>query len=142
MANEIWHNYPSGSNLDAYVFKKADDKVFDQADGGDTFETWADGNVLNYDIPMADQGDGHYTVDFPTVITNSVQQAYRAAIKVRSGGSAAVGDIAVAQGEIIWDGTAEVDIGTINITNTTVNNTYNEEVSQPRVSVFDETIRV
>ena len=111
MANEIYHNFPSGNNLDAYVFKKTDDKVFDQADGGDTFEAWVDGNVLNYDIPMTDQSGDYYTVDFPSVITTA--GIYRIVIALRAGGSAAVGDKRIAQGEFYWRGTAEEDLATI-----------------------------
>jgi len=140
LANEIYHNYPSGS-LDAYVFKKSDDKVFDQSDGGDTFETWNDANVLNYDIPMTDIGDGNYTVDFPAVITNTTQQSYRIVIKVRAGANAAVGDKAIAQGEIVWNGTSEIDVGTINITNTTVTNHYDETIT-PGFTVINETVNV
>lgn len=114
MANEIWHNFPSGDNLDAYVFKKENDQVFDQADGGDTFEVWADGNVLNYDIPMTDQGGDHYTVDFPSVITTA--GVYRIAIALRAGGTAAVGDRRIAQGELYWDGSSEIDIFTLDTT--------------------------
>ena len=141
MANEIWHDYPSGNKLDAYVWKKADDKVFDESDGGDTFETWANGNVLNYDIPITDNGGDYYSVDFPAVITNGVQQSYRVAIAVRAGANAAVGDIRIAQGEIVWNGTEEIDIGTINITNQTVVNRYNESLP-PSVAIIDESIRV
>ncbi len=114
MANEIYHNYPSGNNLDAYVFKKADDKVFDQADGGDTFEAWVNGNVANYDIPMTDQGGDYYSVDFPTVITTA--GVYRIVVALRAAGAAAVGDLRIAQGEIYWDGTAEIDIFTLDTT--------------------------
>ena len=105
--NEIYAKYPSGKNLDAYVFKKANDQVFDQADGGDTFEVWADGSVLNYDIPMTDQGDGFYTVDFPAVITTTA--VYRVIVKLRAGANAAVGDTGLFQGEIYWDGQKEVN---------------------------------
>lgn len=114
MPNEIWHNFPSGDNLDAYVFKKTNDQVFDQADGGDTFEVWADGNVLNYDVPMTDQGGDYYTADFPSVITTA--GVYRIAIALRTGGSAAVGDVRIAQGEVSWDGSAEIDIFTLDTT--------------------------
>lgn len=111
MANEIYGKYSSGNNLDAYVFNKANDEVFDEADGGDTFETWADGSVLNYDIPMTDQGDGFYSVDFPSVITT--EGIYRVVIKLRVGVNAAVGDIGLFQGEIHWNGSAEIDTSTI-----------------------------
>ncbi len=112
--NEIFHNFPSGDTLDAYVFKKTNDQVFDVADGGDTFEVWANGNVLNYDIPMTDQGGDYYTVDFPAVITTA--GVYRVAIAQRIGGTAAVGDARIAQGELYWDGTTEIDISTLDTT--------------------------
>jgi len=136
MANEIYCTYYSGNLIDAYVFKAADDKVFDQSHGGDAFETWNDLNVLNYDIPMTDQGDGHYTVDFPAVITNNIQQAYRIVIKLRVGANAAVGDTKLADGEIYWDGSMEINIGTINITNQTVTNIYEEDISSPPATVL------
>ncbi len=110
MANEIWHDYPSGSSLDAYVFKKTDDEVFNEADGGDTWEAWNDANVLLYDVPMTDQGGDYYSVDFPAVITTA--GTYRTVVALRAGGTAAVGDLRIAQGEIFWDGTAEITIST------------------------------
>ncbi len=114
MANEIYHNFPEGNLLDAYIFKKTDDKVFDEADGGDTFEAWVDGNVLNYDIPMTDHGGDYYSVDFPAVITTA--GVYRVVMAVRTGANAAVGDLRIAQGEIYWDGAAEIDISTLDTT--------------------------
>ena len=110
MPNEIFHIFQSGSNLDAYVWRVDDDTVFDQADGGDTFETWADGNVLNYDIPMADNGGDYYTVDFPAVITTP--GVYRAVVALRTGVNAAVGDTRLAQGEGYWDGSGEINFFT------------------------------
>ncbi len=106
MANELWHNFPSGSSLDAYVRKKTDDEVFDENSGTNTFEVWQDGNVANYDIPMADNGGDYYSVNFPAIITTS--GVFRVAFKLRAGGTAAVGDLVLAQGEIEWDGTTEI----------------------------------
>ena len=108
--NEIWNDYPSGNKLDAYVWQKSNDKVFDEADGGDTFETWEDGNVLNYDIPMTDNGGDYYSVDFPAVI--KTKGIYRVAIALRAGANAAVGDKRIAQGELSWDGENEISIFT------------------------------
>jgi len=79
LANEIYAKYQSGFILDAYIFRKTDDEVFIQTTG--SFETWIDGNVLTYDIPMTDQGDGFYSVDFPTAITTECN--YRGVIKLR-----------------------------------------------------------
>jgi hypothetical protein len=141
LANELWTDYYSGNLLDAYVFKKSDDEVFDEADGGNTFEVWQDGNVLNYDIPMTDQGDGYYTVDFPAAITGTDPTPYRVVIKLRVGANAAVGDTKLSQMEIIWDGSKEVDIGTVFNTTTSVTNVYNEEVNPSPITVIDETLR-
>ncbi len=113
--NEIWtNNFPSGNNLDAYVRKKTDDKVFDETDGGDTFETWVNGNVANYDIPMTDNGGDYYSVNFPAVITTT--GVYRVVIALRADGTAAIGDKKIAQGELTWDGSAEIDIFTLDTT--------------------------
>ncbi len=104
--NEIWHNHPSGNKLDAYVWRKSEDKVFDESDGGDTFETWADGNVLNYDVPMTDNGGDYYTVDFPSVI--KTVGVYRVVVALRAGANAAVGDFRIAQGEYFLSSSGEV----------------------------------
>ena len=122
MANEIYAKYSSGNNLDAYIFRKTDDKVFDQSDGAETFETWVDGNVLNYDNPMTDQGDGFYSVDFPSIITTEGE--YRVVVKLRSGANAAVGDTGLFQGDIQWGGTTEVTLLSLSIGNARVVNVY------------------
>ena len=111
MSNEIWHNFDSGEILDAYVFDKSNDQVFDEADGGDTFEVWVNGNVLNYDIPMTDQGGNYFTVDFPAAITTA--GVYRTVVALRDGANATISDIRVAQGEIHWNGTSEEDVTSV-----------------------------
>jgi hypothetical protein len=103
MSNEIYAKYESGFTLDAYVFRKTDDAVFVETTG--SFETWIDGNVLTYDIPMSDQGGGFYTVDFPSVIVTDGM--YRVVIKLRNNASAAIEDFGIFQGEISWDGENE-----------------------------------
>ena len=131
MANEIWtDNFPSGNNLDAYVRKKTDDKVFDEADSGNTFETWVDGNVANYDIPMNDNGGDYYSVDFPTIITTA--GVYRVVIALREGGTAAVSDKKIAQGELYWNGSAEQNFNTLSAQGSRVLNKYPTR-SQPDV---------
>ena len=62
MANEIYQKYSSGFDLDAYVFRKSDDFVYDVA--GDAFELWVDGNVQvnltirGFDMMYDSTGDG------------------------------------------------------------------------------------
>ena len=88
---------------------------------------------------LANQVDSdYYSVDFPAAITDSTLQAYRVQIMKQAAGSInADNDMAVAQGEIFWDGTSESDIGTINITQTTVTNVYEEEVTAPPIQVIN-----
>ncbi len=124
MANEIWHNFPSGDTLDAYVFTKTDDTVFDESDGGDTFETWQNSNVANYDIPMTDHGGDYYSVDFPSVIETAA--IYRVAISRRLGATAAVGDLRIAQGEIDWAGSSEITLSVLAGQGSKVLNVYDE----------------
>ncbi len=124
MANEIWHNFPSGDTLDTYIFSKSDDKVFDESDGGDTFETWDDDNVANYDISMTDQGGDYYSVDFPAAIETA--GAYRIVISQRLGGTVAVGDLRIAQGEISWSGSSEITLGTLSGQGGKILNVYDE----------------
>ena len=117
MANEIYHNYDEGNTLYAVVHKKADDKVFDENDGGDTFEAWSDANVGNYDIPMTDHDGDYYSVDFPAAIATA--GVYRVTIFKQAAGSPhADNDLSIAQGEIYWDGTAEISIytGSVDLT--------------------------
>jgi hypothetical protein len=120
MANEIYGKYSSGFDLDAYVFRKTDDAVFIQTTG--LFETWNDANVLTYDIPMTDQGDGFYSVDFPVAITD--EGTFRVIIKLRTGVNAEVGNTGLFQGEITWSGESETDIFTLLETSSTVLNVY------------------
>ena len=138
MSNEIWHSYPSGNNLYALVFRKSDDFIWDVGDSAfEAVGTWNDARAGECDIVMTDQGGDYYTVDFPSAITDTTLQAYRTEVRVRAGGSPDTDDRPVAQGEIQWDGTSEVDIGTINITQSTVTNIYNEDVASPPVQVIN-----
>lgn len=133
MANEIWTDYSSGFTLYAVVRKASDDTV--NIIGGNTFETWVDGNIATYVLALTDHGGDYYSVDFPSGITDTTQQPYRVAIYLQSGVSPAVADQPISQGEIFWDGVNEVNIGTINITNQTVTNVYDESTPPPVVVI-------
>ena len=140
MSNEIYHNFPSGNTLYAIIHKKTDDTV--NLQGTNNFEAWVDGNIGTYDHPMTDNDGDYYSVDFPTSITGTDLAVYRTSVFKQLGGAPAAGtDIVLAQGEIFWDGTQEIDIGTINITNQTVTNVY-EESTPPPITVINETLNV
>ena len=131
MANELWHSYEEGKTIYALIWKKTDDKVFDQADGGDTFETYVEANIDNYDVAMTNQGDGasgysdYYTADFPSVIVTA--GVYRIQILLRVGGTInADNDIVIAQGEFYWNGDREIDGYADYVDKNTVVNVYDD----------------
>jgi len=132
LSNEIYHNFPSGSTLYALIHRKSDDGV--NIIGSANFEAWVDGNIATYVLAMTDHDGDYYTVDFPATITDTTQQPYRITVRLQGGGSPVADgnvDRAIAQSEIFWDGVNEVDIGTINITNQTVTNIYDESTPPP-----------
>ncbi len=103
------------------------------------FDTYTDADIDKYDVVLANQADSdYYSVDFPAAITDDTTQAYRVQIMLQVGGSIdADADLGIAQGEIQWNGTEEVDIGSIFITNQTVTNVYEEGFVQPPIQVFN-----
>ena len=139
LANEIYATYEEGNTLYALVWKGS--TVCTVTAG--TFAAYSDASIDAYDVVLTNHVDSDfYTADFPAAITDTAQQAYRIQVFLQVGGSIdADADICIAHGEIHWNGTGEVSIGTINITNTTVTNTY-DEVSVPGSTVIDETIRI
>ena len=127
--NEIYHSYEEGNTLYALIWRKSDDKVFDQSDGGDTFEVYVEANIGNYDVAMTNQGDGvggystYYSVDFPAVITT--EGVYRVQVMLQAAGSPhADNDIAFAQGEMYWDGITELDLFTLSLEGNKVHSIY------------------
>ncbi len=137
MANEIYHTFNEGNVLYALIWRKSDDKVWNSTDS--TFDTYTDADIDKYDVVLANQADSdYYSVDFPSAITDTATQAYRVQVMLQvAGGINADNDLGIAQGEIQWNGSSEVDIGSIFITNQTVNNTYNEGFVQPPIQVFN-----
>ena len=141
MANEIYHSFEEGNVLYALIWRKSDDKVWNNTDS--QFDTYTDVDIDKYDVVLANQVDSdYYSVDFPAAITDSATQTYRVQVMLQAGGSIDADlDTAAAQGEIYWDGTSEVDTGTINITNQTVTNVYDESTPPP-ITVIDESLRI
>lgn len=77
---------------------------------GPSFEAYSTANIANYDTALTEQGTASqfYTFTFPSGISAGV---YSVAVYIQAGGSPAEGDIAVAEGEVKWDGSAvEADI--------------------------------
>jgi hypothetical protein len=112
MANEIWHSYDETKTLYALIWRQTDDKVYDAVAAANTFDTYTDTDIDDYDIPLTNHADSDYhSVDFPSDITVGV---YRVQVFDQVGGSInADDDIVVAQGEIYWDGSAELNMSSL-----------------------------
>lgn len=111
MANEIWHSYDEAETLYALIWRKTDDKIWNNTDG--QFDTYTDADIDKYDVVLTNHVDSDYhSVDFPAAIATA--GVYRVQVMHQVGGSIhADDDIPVAQGEIYWDGSAEIDIFTL-----------------------------
>lgn len=111
MANEIFHNFLTGSTLYFCAFQ-LDGNVF--LSGGASDEVWGtDGrDADDYDETMTEDGTGgHYVGTFDTSIAAGV---YRVTVFLQAGANPADSDLAIAQGEIYWDGSAELNSFTLN----------------------------
>ena len=137
MANEIWTTFVSGSVLYALVHRKSDDKV--NIIGTNNFEAWNDANIATSVLAMTDNDGDYHSVDFTSAITDTATQAYRVTVRLQAGGSPVADgavDFPIAQGEIQWNGSSEVDLGTVVITNQMVQNRYDES-RRPIVEVIE-----
>ncbi len=107
MANEIWHSRDEADTLYALIWRKTDDKVYDAAAASNTFDTYTDADILDYDVPLTNHADSDYhSADFPSDIAAGV---YRVQILKQDGGAIdADADRVVGQGEMNWDGSAEI----------------------------------
>ena len=112
MANEIWCSWDSASTLYAFVIRKTDDFIWDVGDSAfEAIGTWNDARAGECDIAMSATAGDFHTVDFPSGITAA--GVYRVEIRERAGGSPDTDDVPIAQGELHWDGSAEIDITAI-----------------------------
>ena len=112
MANEITHNYTTGLALYFCCFQQ-DGDVF--LTGGATDEVWGTGarTAAAYDEAMTEEAtSGHYKGSMAAGVGAGV---YQIAVYLRATGAPLDSDIVIAQGEIYWDGTAEMNISTLDV---------------------------
>jgi len=112
MANEVWTTYETGNNLYARIRRRTDSKVYDVVAGGNTFDTWSDADVDDYDLVLTDEDGNFYAVNFPSGISVGV---YDVGVFLRAGANPATGDNQIGQGVMYWDGTAELNSYTLDV---------------------------
>lgn len=109
MAEEIHHNFVTGNNL--YTCRWQQNGNVFLTDGASD-EVWGtDGrDADDYDVAMSEEdASGHYTADLDI----SVAGVYHISVYLRAGANPADSDVALAQGEINWDGSNEITLSTI-----------------------------
>lgn len=106
-ANEVSLAYAVGSNLYYRVFDSTG-QVWNTS-GTPAFETWADGNVADYDIALVGTGGSFYLGTFP----NLSDGTYNIVSYLRAGGTPAVSDGVISSGLMEWRSSVEIDWATL-----------------------------
>ena len=120
MANEIrLVGYASGTTLYGVIRKKNGDVWYVV---GEVFEAWGTGSrtAADYAIELTDKGGQMYIADFPTAITDAdtyIIEAYR-----QSSDDPADSDSYAGHVEMVWTGTASVEVETVSTTATSLCN--------------------
>lgn len=110
MADEITHNATTGLTLYFCMFQQ-DGDVF--LTGGASDEVWGTGgrDADDYDEAMTEEAScGHYKGSVAGGVGAGV---YQVVVYLQAGANPADADVAVAQGEIYWDGSAEINLSII-----------------------------
>lgn len=71
MAGELVLNYTGTNDTYVRIHKQSTGEVWDVTN--DTWATWVDGDIDDYDTPLVDQGGGVFTADFPGSIEDDVK---------------------------------------------------------------------
>jgi hypothetical protein len=110
VAKEIYQAWTAAGTLYALVRRPSDNYVWDPSIATPAFVAWVDGNIANYDIAMTPTGRVHLA-DFPVLIVTV--GTYDVFVMLQAGAGPAITDSFISQGQICWDGTAEILISTI-----------------------------
>lgn len=103
MANEIHVTWPSAAaTLYAIVRKLSDATVWDVAAA--TWDTWADADIADYDIPLTDLGGDLYAADFPAAVADGTE--VRIHYYEQAGAAPAITDTTIGHETQYWLGGA------------------------------------
>jgi len=108
MANEISYDFTSGETLYACRFQ-TDGNVF--VTDGSSDEAWIAADT--YDVTMTENGAGGHFVGSFDASTNIAAGVYKVTVYWQEGANPANGDLRLGRGVIHWDGTAEIDMSTM-----------------------------
>jgi hypothetical protein len=112
MSDEITHNAASGLNLYACRFQ-ANGDVF--VTDGSSDEVWGTGGHTadTYDVALTEEdSSGHYKADFDAS-GNIAAGHYYVVVYLQAGANPSDSDVAIAQGSLDWDGSAEITLATL-----------------------------
>jgi hypothetical protein len=108
--NDIRTSYTAGSQVYAQV-RKASDLTYYHT-GTTTLEAYNAANWTAYAITMTEIGStGEYAASFPTAI--SAAGIYDVILYARAGASPATSDTKIGGGILLWDGSAELNLSTL-----------------------------
>ena len=125
MANEKTHNSTTGLDLYACRFQ-VDGDVFLSNPASD--EVWGTGGhtAADYYVDLTEEdASGHYKGDFASGGTIAAGY-YHVTIYLQAGANPANSDVAIAQGDIPWDGTSEITGYTLYTSSTSVLGTFRQ----------------
>jgi hypothetical protein len=111
VAKEIYQAWTAAGTLYALIRRPADNYVWDPSIATPAFVAWVDGNIANYDIAMTPTGRVHLA-DFPTT-ANMIAGTYDVFVMLQAGAGPLITDSFISQGQICWDGAAEIVLSTI-----------------------------
>ncbi len=104
MSREIAHGGDSAKTFYAHVYRPVDGYIYDVGDAAfEAIGAWNDARAGECDIPMTAIGDAHFA-DFPSVAAG----VYFVLVKEQAGGVPDTDDRERGQGEMNWDGSAEI----------------------------------
>jgi hypothetical protein len=110
-ADEIQFSYESGHNIYAVIRdSNSPPLVWNKAVTPAGWRTWVDANITDYNLPLTDNGGDDYSTSVPAGITTA------GILKVniyQLVSIPATTDLLIGAGEILWDGSAEINIYTI-----------------------------
>ena len=108
MSNELSVTYVGSNTTYTIIRRMSDGKVWDAV--AETWDTWSDADIGDYDIPLSSLGGDLYAGDAPDDLANGVE--YRFVFYERAGASPSLTDLLIGSEEGNWSGTDLVETTT------------------------------